>query len=128
MTEKTKNGIQYTWEIVSENGAGFILFPEPHHTREDIDAALSELRHDRDVVRLRVATVDDWDERYRKEIFSHPLVGKLRWFEINDDPRIINHERRKGTSAEDYVNRFVLPFKECVKAINTACYGKDIVH
>lgn len=115
--ETTTNGIRFTEEIVSINGAAFILFPEGH-SKADIKAAKREIRSQRDVVSIRVASETDRDEQYRSEIYSIPETRALRWYEINgDDYKLIRRERLKGTSPQEYVNTFVLP---CVKETHEA--------
>ena len=127
--EKTKNGIEYTDEIASINGAAFVLYPTAEHTEEMIKAAIRELFNDRDVVSMKVANERDWDERYRTEIFAHPLTRNLRWYEINaDDYELLRQEREKGTSQAQrkYVKAFVLPFTEETEAVNRNKYGEQI--
>lgn len=46
----TKNGVAYDWSLAGSAGAVFTLIRERHHSDEDIAAAVSELRMDRDVV------------------------------------------------------------------------------
>lgn len=50
----TPNGVVFDWELVSAEGASFVLVREPHHGDVDIDEAKRYLRGDRDVVRLSV--------------------------------------------------------------------------
>lgn len=57
-TEVTRNGVYYSWELAGPGGASFILLRESHHTDEDMQLAERQLRNDRDVVRLSVATPD----------------------------------------------------------------------
>jgi hypothetical protein len=63
--ERTTNGIMYTEEIISMHGASFMLFPTADDTPEMITEAKNEIKRDRDVVSLKVATEKDWDELYR---------------------------------------------------------------
>jgi len=83
--EKTTNGVMYTEDITSVNGASFILFPEGKHTVKMIKEAITELMNSRDVVGMRVANEDDRDDLYRTEIFRHPATRPLKWYEINAD-------------------------------------------
>ncbi len=69
--EKTRNGIEYTDEIASSEGACFVLFQTAEQTPEMVKEAIREIFNDRDVVSLKVANEKDWDERYRSEIFAH---------------------------------------------------------
>jgi hypothetical protein len=125
--EKTTNGIEYTDEIASINGAAFVLYPTAEHSEEMVKAAIRELFNNRDVVSMKVADERDWDERYRTEIFAHPLTRSLRWYEMNvSDFELIRRERKKGTTAEDYIHRYVLPLTEETKAANLAKYGEQI--
>lgn len=125
--EKTNNGIEYTDELAGINGASLVLYPTAEHTTEMIKAAIRELFDNRDVVSMKVAGERDWDERYRTEIFAHPLTRSLRWYEMNvSDFELIRRERKKGTTAEDYINQYVLPVTEETKAANLAKYGEQI--
>jgi hypothetical protein len=125
--EKTSNGIEYTDELASSNGAAFVLYPTAAHNTESIKAAVRELFNNRDVVSMKVANERDWDERYRTEIFAHPLTRTLRWYEINaDDYELLRREREKGTTTEQYVQAFVLPFAAETKAANINKYGERI--
>jgi len=125
--EKTTNGIEYTDEIASSDGASFILYPTAEHTTEQVKEAVRELFDNRDVVSMKVANERDWDERYRSEIFAHPLTRPLKWYEINaDDYDILHKERLKGTTVEDYVKQYVVPFSAETKARNLEKYGNKI--
>lgn len=125
--EKTTNGIMYTEAIISSSGAGFVLFPDGAHTVKMIKEAITELIDSRDVVSMRVANEDDRDELYRTEIFRHPAVRPLKWYEINaDDKQLLRTERLKGTSTDDYVTRFVLPFTKQTKSDNLERFGDKI--
>jgi hypothetical protein len=126
--EKTKNGIAYTDEIASINGAAFVLYPTAEHTPEMVKAAIEELFNERDVVAMKVANERDWDERYRSEIFAHPWTHALRWFEVNaDDYDLLRREREKGTPPEEYIKTFVLPPTAETKAANISKYGHQIL-
>jgi hypothetical protein len=126
--EKTSNGIEYTDEIASSDGAAFVLYPTAEHTQEMVKAAIRELFNERDVVAMKVADTRDWDERYRSEIFAHPWTHALRWFEINaDDYDLLRQEREKGTPPEEYIKAFVLPFTAETKAANLNKYGDKIL-
>jgi hypothetical protein len=127
--EKTTGGIEYTDELASSDGASFVLYPTAEHTAEMVKAAIRELFDNRDVVSMKVATGRDWDERYRTEIFAHPLTRTLRWYEINaDDYQLLRQEREKGTTTEQYVRAFVLPFTAETKAANLNKYGERILN
>jgi len=125
--EKTTNGIKYSEAILNQDGAGFILFPEKSDTAEMIASAIREIKMNRDVVALRVATEADRDELYRTEIFRHPFVAPLRWYEINaDNTKLLRRERRKGTSTVDYIEKYVLPFVAETKERNRQKFGDSI--
>jgi hypothetical protein len=125
--EKTSNGIMYTEHIASSEGAGFVLFPEGTHTVKMIKDAIREIMNSRDVVSIRTANENDRDELYRTEIFRNPATRPLKWYEINaDNKQLIRAERLKGTSADDYVNRYVLPFTAQTKAHNLEQFGDKI--
>ena len=125
--EKTTNGVMYTESIVSSNGAGFILYPDEHHTKKIIKDAIAEIKRNRDVVSVRMANDEDRDDLYRTEIFRHPAVRPLRWYEINaDNKQLLRTERLKGTSTDEYVNHFVLPFTKQTKASNQERFGDKI--
>jgi hypothetical protein len=126
--EQTTNGIEYTEALVSSEGAGFTLYTTIEHTPNLIKEALAEIRRQRDVVYIRLASEEGWNERYRDEIFRHPLTRPLRWFEINaDTPQVLRYHRLKGTTVDQYVSRFVLPCTFETKARNLKRYGKSIL-
>lgn len=121
------NGIEYTEEIASSEGASFVLFPTARHTTEMVKAAIREIFNNRDVVSMKVANERDWDERYRTEIFAHPQSRHLKWYEISaDDYEVLRRERVKGTAVADYVRDFVLPFVAETKAKNLERFGDKI--
>lgn len=53
----TRSGVIFAYELAGPAGAAYELFREPRHTDEDIEAAKSQLRRDRDVVSISVTTV-----------------------------------------------------------------------
>lgn len=127
MTERTRNGIRYTESLAGSDGMGFILFPSDGDTPDRVAAAVQELRRERDVVALRVATPDDRDEDYVTEIFRQPAVKHLRWYEIYaGEWERIRREREAGTTAADYVERWVLPFVDDTRLANFQRFGENI--
>lgn len=125
--EKTTGGIEFTDELAGSNGASFILYPAKEYTAGMIKTAIRELYNSRDVVSMKIADERDWDERYRTEIFAHPLTRSLRWYEINaSDYELLRREREKGTTAEEYVRAFVLPLVAETRAANLNKYGERI--
>lgn len=125
--ERTSNGILYTWELAGPHGAAFLLFPDPHHTKQDIQKAKQELKDNQDVVAISVADDDDRDYIYKSKIFRDPRTKDLKWFEIQQDEKLIRTERRKGTTPEDFVTTHVLPFIEQVRKANFEKFGVDIL-
>jgi hypothetical protein len=77
---------------------------------QQINEARKELRNSRDVVSLTVADDYDYDDLYKAEIFRVQSTKLLAWYQIQQDERIIRRERIKGTSAEEFVEKYVLPF------------------
>lgn len=126
MKEFTSNGIEYTWDIYSSQGASFILYPESNHTQKDIADAKRELRNSRDVVSLRVATAEDRDDMYKTLVFRVPATKQLKWYQINQDERLLRAERIKGTSPEDFVKIHVLPFIERTEKEFHQRHGENI--
>lgn len=124
--EHTYNGILFTEEICSSEGASFILFPEDTHTAEDIKNAKAQLRNDRDVVSITLATASDRDYFYKGEYFRDERVRSLKWYQIEQDEKLIRRERNKGTSPADFVTAFVIPFTKEVENRNFEKSGKSI--
>lgn len=124
--EYTSNGIMYLDEIVSSTGAVFTLFPQELHSKEDILMAVNEIQNSRDMVSWQVATENDWDQLYITMIFRNPLIRSFRWYEINVPVELIRSERQKGTTAEQYIERYVLDFRQKTKDENEAKYGEKI--
>ncbi len=127
MTEITSNGVSYTYDIVSSQGASFILYPRPEHSDADVAVAKREIRNSRDVVSMRVASDEDLDYLYKDAYFRDPRCRDLRWFEIEQDEKVIRRERKKGTSPADFVTHFVLPFTEINKTKAIETFGPSIV-
>lgn len=98
MEEHTKSGIPFTEEIASINGAEFVLYPEPSHTKQQIREAIAEIKDNRDVVYIKVADERDRDELYIRNIFRHPLTRPLRWYEVNISD--IREKRKQGVTIE----------------------------
>lgn len=124
--ETTSNGIMFSEDIISINGAAFMLYPAANHTKADIDKAKRELRDQRDVVRLEIANEEDRDELYRAEIFQVPETKSLKWYEINaEDRKLLRKERKAGLTPTQYVQKYVLPFVEQTRNANFKHFGKD---
>ena len=123
----TSNGIPYKEELAGPNGMSYILFPSATDTKEMITVAKSELRRQKDVVRLKVADDYDLDYNYTEDIFRHPATMPLQWFEINVDEELIRKERLKGTTPDQFVELFVLPCVDETRAKNQAKYPRDFV-
>lgn len=126
MEEHTKNGIFFTEEIASINGAEFVLYPEPTHTKQQIREAIAEIKDNRDVVYIKVADERDRDERYIRDIFRHPLTHQLRWFQVNIPSETIREKRKQGLPVVDYIREYVLPFVAETEAGNLKKYGEEI--
>ena len=82
LLEHTDNGILFESYLTGPNGAGFILYPEEHHTRKDINDAKHEIRYNFDVVCLRIANHQDRFELFRSYVFSDPRTRPLKWYQI----------------------------------------------
>ncbi len=54
----TGNGIVFDWGLAGPNGAWFLLFKEPQHTKDDIDRAKHWLRQRRDVVSIETQEIN----------------------------------------------------------------------
>lgn len=118
MEEITDNGVRFKWYLAGPQGAAFLLFPDLHHTQEDIQQAKAEIRHKRDAVSIRIADDYDRDEEYRSKIFADPRTKPLMWYEINaDDRKLIRASRKAGMTPADYVSRHVLP---CIRQTSEA--------
>ena len=109
LVEYTSNAIAYTWELAGSEGASFILYPNKDHTQKQIADAKRELRNQRDVVHMKIASEEDRDYLYKSAIFRVPSTSKLKWYEIEQDEKIIRQERLKGTSPLEYVKKIVRP-------------------
>jgi hypothetical protein len=60
------------------------------------------------------------------EVFKHPLVRHLKWYEINAYLETIREARLKGTTVEDYIKSLVLPYVAETKSRNLEKYGDKI--
>ncbi|MFA7307646.1 MAG: hypothetical protein WC026_13340 [Hyphomicrobium sp.] len=108
MKEYTSNGIQYTYDL-SSNGGHFTLFATANHTEKEILNAKNELKHERDVVSLKLATDEDFDDYFKLEYFRDARLRNLKWWQINQNEKLIRKERKKGTTPTQFVDNFVLP-------------------
>lgn len=117
MEERTDNGVRFKWHLAGPGGTAFLLFPEAHHTQEDIQQAKAEIRHKRDAVSIRIADEDDRDDDYCSKIFADPRTKPLMWYEINADSKLIRKARKAGITPADYVSRYVLP---CIRQTSEA--------
>jgi len=126
--EKTPNGIAFTQDIAGIHGARFVLFTEKHHSEDDVEQAKKYIRDNRDVVSISVAKGPDWDDLYKGEIFRHPKTRDLKWYQINCDKKAITRERKKGTSIDDFVERFVLHRVKLTEAANLKKFGSKMYH
>lgn len=125
--EYTSNGIMYLEDIVSSSGATFTVFADKQRPREDILAAVNEIKNNRDMVSWKVATENDRDQLYITMIFRNPLIRSCRWYEINVPAQLIREERRKCTTTEQYIQKYVLDFRQRTKDESIAKYGQKIL-
>lgn len=109
MNEYTSNGIMYTWELASSEGASFILFPSSDNTKSQISAAKTEIRRSRDVVSLKLANEEDLDYHFKSAIFREPETRKLKWYQIEQDEKVIRKARLEGINPNQFVQQYVLP-------------------
>lgn len=107
--DSTTNGVPFTEDIVSHKGAEFVIYPLPFHTDEDIKNAKGWIRSNRDAVKISVADANDWDELYKSAYFKDPRTRDLKWYQIEQDEKLIRRERKKGTTPSVFVDQFVLP-------------------
>lgn len=108
----TSNGIPFTEEIYSSRGASFVLFPitDKQSTSEEISKAKAEIRDQRDAVSIKVAGDSELDDLYKSAYFRDARLKPLRWYQIEQDERLIRAERKKGTTPTEFVDQFVIPF------------------
>lgn len=126
MTETTPNGIEFSEELVSSEGAAFILYPKETDTEEMIAAAKSYLKNARDVVSLRVASEEDLDDLYKSLYFRDPRTRELKWYQIEQEEKTIRQARKQGLTPEDFVTIHVLPYTQQVQARNEQRFGSSI--
>lgn len=125
-TFETPNGIGYEEYIESVNGATIILYPEENHSKEDVSEAKKWLKDNLDVVSIRIADNWDLDNAYKKDIFRDPRTKKLKWYQIEQDEKLIRKERKKGTTPEEFVTKIVLPNVKKTESEMKKKYGKSI--
>lgn len=124
--EYTKNGILYTWELASSEGASFILFPSATNTKEEIETAKNDIRNSQDVVWMKVANDDDRDYLYKSEIFRIPETRDLKWYQIAQDDKVLRKCRLQGLTPQQYVDKIVLPFIKETEAAFLETHGTKI--
>lgn len=123
MLEYTSNGIGYTWELANCDGASFILFPTDKHSKAEINFAKKELHNNQDVVRLKIADRYDRINFYKSLIFKVPETRPLKWYQIEQDDKILERQFDAGTTPKQFVEKFVLPFVKETEAKNFQKYG-----
>lgn len=116
--DQTSNGVPFRSHVVNQWGDEFILFPNAEHSPSDIKNAIAELRDNRDAVSIRVARDEDLDNLFVDQVFRHPEVKPLKWFEVYQDYQVIRTQRQKGMTAEEFVNVYVLPNVEQTREAN----------
>ena len=111
--ETTNNGIEYTWDITSIHGATFILYPKPGYSKEDIQIAKRQIKDERDVVSIRVATKYDLMDDYWGKIFN---IGqkkhKLHWSQMDNNIKKLYKAYKCGMTPEQYVTNHVKEWKQ----------------
>lgn len=107
--DSTPNGVPFTEDTHGPHGAAFVVYPLPYHTEEDIKKAKQWLRNQKDVVSLKIASDYEWDDIYKSAYFRDPRVRPLKWYQIEQDEKLIRKERKKGTTPKEFVDKFVLP-------------------
>jgi hypothetical protein len=124
--EETSNGIPFDEFIASRDGASFILYPNSNHKKSDIEKAKEELKSQRDVIAIRVANDSDLDDLYKKAIFRDARTKPLKWYQIEQDEKLLREERKKGTTPEEFVTKIVLLRVKKTETANLKQYGKSI--
>jgi hypothetical protein len=124
--EYTTNNIKYSWTIANSNGASFILYPNSNHTKDDIKKAKSEIRHNQDVVSIKVADKYDIMELYKSDIFNDPRTKPLKWYQIQSDNDTLLKAIKEGITPKDYVTNIVLPNIKNTERKLLRFYGKSI--
>lgn len=125
-SEQTSNGIPFTDSQSGIHGSAFILYPEPHHTKADIEKAKSEIKHQRDVVSIKVASDDDRDYNFKGAYFLDPRISDWKWYQIEQDDYIIRKGRKEGLTPSQFVDKYVLPFKKETEQKYKKQYGEHI--
>jgi hypothetical protein len=113
--EYTSKGVAYSWDLCGPQGAAFVVYLNEEQTRQDYYNAVHELKNSRDVVCIRQAHTEDWDEIYRNAIFCHKDTKHLKYYQINDDRRLIRKCRLEKMSIDEYVKVHVLPMADILK-------------
>ena len=114
--EITKSGIPYTWSLVSTEGIEVILFPELNHTKHNIFQSKMELTLERDIVRMRVATLDDKIEQFWSEVFKiADKTYNLHWSQITNDYKSLRKSVLNNISPEEYVLMYLDQWKKNIK-------------
>ena len=124
--ETTTNGIKYIYDL-SYDGGHFIIFTSGR-TKEDINHAKTELRRQQDVVSLRLASVEDYIDLFKAEVFKDQRTRPLKWYEINDDPDTLKKAVAENWTVDYYVVNQVLPFVKRTKKENIKKYGKERIN
>lgn len=109
MKEYTKNGIELKWSLSSPEGANFVLFPEPGHTKEQIKEAKAEIRRERDVTGLRIANEYDRFGYFKSEVFKDSRTKPLHWSQIQCEMEDWKNEGKPDPA--EYVSKHIEEWK-----------------
>ena len=125
MRNFTNNNIEFT-ENFCIKGALIVLFPKKENTKEEIKIAKAQLKNERDCAQIRVANSHDIADRFNTELFRHPRVKGLSWYQVDNDTETILNAIRKGIEVEDYVKDYVLPRIKITEQMFLERYGESI--
>lgn len=123
--ETTPSGIKYNYTIGSQGGY-FIVYPNEKQTNEEVKKAVDYIKENRDVVSIRVAILSDKINLFTDILFKHPKTIALKWYQINQDEKLIKKAVLKGWDIDYYIDTYVLPLIEQTEKENLNNFGNRI--
>jgi hypothetical protein len=103
--EFTSNGIRYKSELVSPEGASFIVFKDAE-SEINLNLAIEELKNTRDVVYIRKANLHDKIEDFREASFKIAIKEyNLHWSQFEASCKSIRFAIRDLKTPEEYAKQ-----------------------
>jgi hypothetical protein len=122
--ETTPNGIRYDYSLGNQGGY-FIVYPNKNSESEILEA-IKYIRSNRDVVSIRLAKFEDKVELFKSDLFRDKRTKHLKWFQINDEIKLLKKAVSNDWTLDYYIETFVIPFIQETEDKNKIEFGSKI--